>query len=353
MKRTLAMLSVAALGTVGALAFAGTASATAVDQDCKTGSVSITDRVDSAAAGPYNWAKDTFTRKFEVCHIELQVEKKAEVVVPGWFYSVKLWDNGTFKTMGVKSPQNGNVMLADISGSFHGALDYKTGLSVSGAFEAPANWQGWTAPTNTNTLDTTHWIKHLFTNGDESTVSSLEFKWGWKYKICTGEYWLNAYSGNKGDITGLFKRFPVGCVAPPVFTDKCDESTDIALMNVGPAPGSVVLYIVNTLPDTKVFVKGSESPKHVTVKPEAHVTEVKYFDGKKWIVVEHTWTEPKGCQTPTPTPSTSTSTPGTVPGLPVTGSSTPLYAGGTALILLGGGLALFLIARKRRVKFEA
>jgi LPXTG-motif cell wall-anchored protein len=49
-----------------------------------------------------------------------------------------------------------------------------------------------------------------------------------------------------------------------------------------------------------------------------------------------------------PTPSASSST----PSLPVTGSQTGLYAGG-AVVLLGAGAGLFVMARRRRVKFEA
>jgi LPXTG-motif cell wall-anchored protein len=49
-----------------------------------------------------------------------------------------------------------------------------------------------------------------------------------------------------------------------------------------------------------------------------------------------------------PTPSKSN----TSPSLPVTGAQTGLYAGG-AMVLLGAGAGLFLVARRRRIKFEA
>jgi LPXTG-motif cell wall-anchored protein len=51
---------------------------------------------------------------------------------------------------------------------------------------------------------------------------------------------------------------------------------------------------------------------------------------------------------PTPAPSKSSAP----PALPVTGSQTGLYAGG-AVVLLGAGAGLFMVARRRRLKFEA
>jgi hypothetical protein len=349
-KRTLAALSAAVLGTIGALSLIGTAHAEAL---CKTGSVLITDRVDSGTAG--NWAKDTFTRKFEVCHAITNAPKK-DVVVPGWFYSIKLWDNGQFVTTGTTSPM-GHTMLDGVKGEFSGALD-KTGLSVNGVFEAPANWQGWTEPTNTNKLDTTSWIKALFTNGDTSTVGGLKFEWAWIYKLCN-EYWLNAdeqHDGNKGDITGTAR---IGCVAPPKFTDKCDGSTVVTLANLATSELAKVTYTVNG--DVVVVNGGQTVNKTVKVDGEFTVT-YQVYGGKlrKFVMatVKHTWTQPKGCTSPSPStststvvpvPSTSTAAPG---GLPVTGPNTGLYAGGAAALLVAGG-TLFFVARRRRVKFEA
>jgi LPXTG-motif cell wall-anchored protein len=57
-----------------------------------------------------------------------------------------------------------------------------------------------------------------------------------------------------------------------------------------------------------------------------------------------------GGTTPTPTPTPTKTT--AAPTLPVTGSQTGLYAGG-AVVLLGAGAGLFMVARRRRVNFEA
>lgn len=348
MKRTLAMLGVAALGALGALALS--APANADNPDCKTGTVTITDRVDSGVAG--NWAKDTFTRKFEVCHVVPEVLKKDALVVEAWQYSVKLWDSsGSFVTTGVHSPM-GHTMLTGINGSFNGALGGN--LSVSGAFVAPANWLGWTAPTNTNTLSSGEFISALFKQGDTSKVGEVKYNWAWLYKTCN-ESWLNAAKGNHGDITGtlLVKRVNVGCADKPAFVDKCDESTEITLTNTAPNPNSVAVYNVNNLPQPNVFVLAKDSPKKVTVKPESHNTEVTYFNGKK-IVVQHTWTMPKNCATPTPQPSDSgvvIVTP-SAPTLPVTGSNTG-YIAGVGAVLLGAGGVLFFLLRRHRLKFEA
>lgn len=355
MKRTLAAISAAVLGTIGALSLIGTANAQELP-DCKTGSVTITDRVDSGTAG--NWAKDTFTRKYEVCHLVDSGPKK-DVIVPGWLYSIKLWDNGHFVTTGTTSPM-GHVMLDGMKGNFSGALDVKTGLSVNGVFEAPANWQGWTAPTNTNQLDTTNWIKALFKNGETSTVGELKFEWAWIYKLCN-EYWLNAdraHGGNKGDITGSSRQ---ACPKPPVFTDKCDGSTVVSLAN--DAYGAKAVYVVSGVEANggKVVVDAN-STVDVTVKPESGKTTVTYYttEGPKRTlikhVIDHVWAAPKNCTSPSPSTSTSVpvptvshSTPG---GLPVTGPNTGYYAGAGA-IALGLGIALVMVLRRRRVKFEA
>lgn len=50
----------------------------------------------------------------------------------------------------------------------------------------------------------------------------------------------------------------------------------------------------------------------------------------------------------TPTPSTTPST----PTLPVTGPNTAIYGGGAAALLVAGA-TLFLVARRRRIRFEA
>src|SRR5690348_11764616 len=50
----------------------------------------------------------------------------------------------------------------------------------------------------------------------------------------------------------------------------------------------------------------------------------------------------------TPTPSATPST----PSLPVTGPNTAIYGGGAAVLLVAGG-TLFLVARRRRIRFEA
>lgn len=351
MKRTLAAIGVAALGIVGLGVLASPASAEDTLPDCKKGTVHITDRPDSAAAGDYNWAKDTFDRKFEVCHAVVAELKTKSVEVPGWVYTVRLWDNGTFKTVGTKSPQLGATMIEGLSGNFNGYIG-KDGLSVQGLFEAPANWQGWTAPTTTNTLDTSSWIKHLFTNGDVSTVQGLEFTWGWKYTYCDGEFWINAdrqHGGNKGDITGI-NRIHLGCSTPPVFKDNCDGSVVVTLGNVAVDVDSKVAYKVSGI-DEKVVVTGGKTVEVSTKPNDSGVVTVSFHFAKINKTWDHTWVQPKDCQSPSPSPSVSTSTPGT-PGLPVTGFPTTTAVVG-ALSLLGIGIAVVIVARRRRVKFEA
>jgi LPXTG-motif cell wall-anchored protein len=129
-----------------------------------------------------------------------------------------------------------------------------------------------------------------------------------------------------------------------------------------PAPsrsliGSIpaLTYTVNG--DLVVVTGGQTVNKTVKVDGEFAVSYKGYGD-KLRTTVKHTWTQPKGCTSPSPStststvvpvPSISTSAPG---GLPVTGPNTAFYAGGAALLLVGGGTLLFM-ARRRRVKFEA
>jgi LPXTG-motif cell wall-anchored protein len=69
---------------------------------------------------------------------------------------------------------------------------------------------------------------------------------------------------------------------------------------------------------------------------------------------------PSESESPSPSPSGGTGGGGespspsrsAAPSLPVTGAQTGLYAGG-AVVLLGAGAGLFLLARRRRIKFEA
>jgi hypothetical protein len=63
-------------------------------------------------------------------------------------------------------------------------------------------------------------------------------------------------------------------------------------------------------------------------------------DGEEWGTAE--WTEPEGCEEP----------PGEGGGLPVTGASTGIVAG-IALLLVAFGGAMYLAARRRRIRFTA
>lgn len=358
MKRTLALLSALAIGSLGALAIGSPASATGEKKIagpvCLTGenmsksvSSDITNRVDSGKDG--NWALDNFHRDATVCVIDKHDTLKSAVQVKSWTYLIKGHDKGTFVTQNSKSPQNAAPMLNGMKGTFSGYWSWK--------FEAPANWLGFTNPTNTNTLSTSEWIAKLWQDGFTKICDFTD--WLWKYELCNGEYWINAdksKGGNKGDITGMLKsregHYLMGCTDKPTFKDKCDESTEITLVNTGPNPESIVLYIVNDLPNTHVIVKAKDSPKVVTVKPESHVTEVSYQNGGKKVTVDHTWTKPAECTVgTTPTPTVPTTAPST-PSLPVTGPNAAIY-GGAAAGLLAVGAALFFVARRRRVKFEA
>lgn len=338
--RVLGALAGTALVALGALGFSGTASATPAP-DCKTVSAHITDRPDSGTAG--DWALDTFDRKATICAVDKHEgpEVAKVVAVQSWTYAIKGTDEGTFTTKGVKSFQ-GHTMANGVPGAFSGAWSL--------LFEAPANWLGFTQPTNTNAYSTSAWIAHLWQDGFQP--AEKKFIWGWKYQVCN-ETLINAVGGNHGDITGLSR---VPCYGHPSFTSKCDGSVVVLLTNAAPSSDSKAAYVVSGVEAHHglVLVAGGKPGQlSVTVKPDADgVVTVTYVVGREKIVKTYHFVKPV-CTTP----STSVSAPAgvpttTTPGLPVTGADTTAAAI-TGAVLVLAGVGLFVIVRRRRIRFEA
>ncbi|SBT53111.1 hypothetical protein [Micromonospora auratinigra] len=149
------------------------------------------------------------------------------------------------------------------------------------------------------------------------------------------------------DFTGGWQK-PADCQQPEVgVPDGSYESTctEMTFRIVNPEDGATV---------TSVFTSNKGETKNLTVEPGR--TGTVSFKAVKGLTVTVTgdldsggplaWEQPKGC------PSGGTGGGAEEPGLPVTGPQAGAIAGG-ALLLLAAGAVLFVIARRRRVRFTA
>jgi LPXTG-motif cell wall-anchored protein len=150
-----------------------------------------------------------------------------------------------------------------------------------------------------------------------------------------------------------------------------DYPADATLRNVNASPALTTIVNGATVTKQKNGKDGTLS-ESVLVAPGTKVSlgfTATWPDGVRYVVPVKTVDTAGICkETPPPSPSESASpspSGGTggggespspsrsaAPSLPVTGAQTGLYAGG-AVVLLGAGAGLFLLARRRRIKFEA
>jgi hypothetical protein len=272
---TLAALGLTALAVVG---FTGTAGATGAPAAVTCANVkgpavhtvdsSIVNRPDSGKVG--NWALDKFKRHADI-YVLPDAPTAAKVEVSSHTYLVCGVDSGTFVTMNGKSPGHALPMINGMKGSFSGAWSAKVKAPAEGFFVGGSD---------ANTLSTSQWIDHLWSEGDSLAAPFTD--WRWTYALCEVDKrhlgdvkWINANGGNFGDI-----RTDKWCAKP------------------SPSPSA----------------------------------------------------SPSGSVKPT-TPVAVTPTSG-APSLPVTGPNAVIYGGGAAA-LLALGVTLFVVARRRRVRFEA
>lgn len=352
MKKALAIVAAAAFVS---LVFAAPADAAETPPDCKTVTSNITDRPDSGLYG--NWALDSFKRTVEVCHVpDVSV---ARVEVKSWHYTAKGKDEGSFKTIGVKSFM-GNPMKPSIVGTFSGTFSL--------SFNAPAEWSGFkdSVVKDSNAYATSEWLSKLWTiDGYEP---GQNYKWSWTYKLCN-ETLTNASpsnGGNSGDITG-YSRKP--CISVS-FKDTC-TGTEVTVKN-GATFDKAWAWIKVTGNSTFVLTGGAT--KTVTVPNTFSPIEVFLYVGEqkdddkaivdyksdgKWNLLDsHKWVKPQSCESPAPSTSVTASaqpsgSTAPVPGgtLPVTGSKIWVLAGSGAL-LIAIGVAAMLVARNRRTAFS-
>ncbi|HVU06251.1 MAG TPA: peptidoglycan-binding protein [Candidatus Paceibacterota bacterium] len=136
---------------------------------------------DSGLAG--NWALDNFDR-----HIQIWPEAD--------YFCAKATDIGTFTTTGI-SP-TGVTLSQPITGTMEGAVVVKTMVAPNDSVAPIANPDCSIA----NECDglTGKWITYYF----NSSVPNSGYSWGWTYAAPTGETWVNADSGNSGDIHPVY-----------------------------------------------------------------------------------------------------------------------------------------------------
>jgi hypothetical protein len=380
----LALVAGGAALVAGSLAATSTANA-AVVEDCKTVVSTLVDRPDNGHGTPSKWALDDFTRTVKVCHVPNELPTLADdvaktlVEVESWHYHATVTDEGTFTTVNGfhRSPNNGHMLLGNVPGTLKGGF--------TADVEAPASWQFFTPDTlNGKTFTgeagteeggptTSTWVKALWSDGLSKQSSFINKDWWWKYKTCN-EYWLDSEKTDDGqnqfagDITG-YSRFACPRV---VFTDNCDGTTKVTVYNDAPFHKAVLKFKLST--DALVREINGGSSVNIVVDTDDVVKVETFFHHWKKLA-EHTWTEPKGCETPTPTPSTTTASPTPTPtlstspsvtvtvttsppvaapqgnndDLPVTGSAltVPLLGGGI-LVALGAGLIALLYFRNKR-----
>ncbi|BCJ42507.1 hypothetical protein GCM10010168_07510 [Actinoplanes ianthinogenes] len=145
---------------------------------------------------------------------------------------------------------------------------------------------------------------------------------------------------------------PEDC-APPAVTIQ-NDCTNVTVVIDNPKDVTPVTAKVTYGDETKTVTVKADSEEKATFK----LTEAKFatvaFEGLKLEPLKVAVKDIE-CGTPSATPSASVSTTPVAsdePSLPVTGAAAGSIAG-IAVLLLGGGVAMFFIARRRKTKFTA
>lgn len=163
------LILLAAAATVAAFGVATPAAATAPKQDCKTATTHLVDRPDSGVGG--TWALDTFTRTVTICETAaVAADVKADLRVPVALatYHATVVDEGTFVTVGGRSPDGHGALCRGCHGRLRGGFtaDFVTLAGFKG-YKATFDHKTYrgTAPSSTG-----DWIAGLW--GSEVKVTA-------------------------------------------------------------------------------------------------------------------------------------------------------------------------------------
>ncbi|HEU4967234.1 MAG TPA: hypothetical protein VFT53_07250 [Candidatus Saccharimonadales bacterium] len=189
-----AKLGLAFSGAIVALSVTGIASAAApttptsyTPGDCGGKQIvnvtyQLTNDTDSGFFG--NWATDSLMRSVKVFDLGSGT------------YCATINDTGSFVTSGPNSPQNGTPLAAGINGVINGG--YVTNVftaTLSGT--SPYATHG-----NLGTFDATAAHPSFLSYFDNaSAINWTQPTWGWTYHTARNGNWVNASSGNFGDIS--------------------------------------------------------------------------------------------------------------------------------------------------------
>jgi hypothetical protein len=148
----------------------------------------VVNDIDSGQAGNY-WAYDDFQRT-------IQVRDNGD----GTFCAIVRYE-GEFTTVAGRGPGNTGNVAAGITGSFHGG--YRATISGSLLW-----WPVWSTRGDVGTVDyqctastgtcatAVDWVTQYF-----GASAGFAFDWwGWRYHTAQNGDWLNAVTGNSGDI---------------------------------------------------------------------------------------------------------------------------------------------------------
>lgn len=185
-----------AKGATGARGPAGPAGAAATVS--VSASTQVTDRSDSGNAG--TWAKDAFTRTVTITRDHAAPASSCGASSGTcWFYVGTIADAGTFKTVAsAKSPQAGADIAGIVAGSLSGGshVEFYASSNSPSSIGVPSSAAG-------NGVATSDWVAQFFPSSAAVAGVSLT-DWSWTYGGAnTCEQWVNASSGNTGDIKGV------------------------------------------------------------------------------------------------------------------------------------------------------
>jgi hypothetical protein len=161
-----------------------------------TTSSTLTNRNDSGNHG--DWAVDTLSR-VAIVTVDHQVPVgNCGPVAQCFFVTGTVADSGSFKTIsGALSPEAGTPISGQLTGTVVGGSNFEFYASSNDVLASRVD------PVQSGAAHTTNaWLEQFFPAGTVfSTVA--EPQWSWTYTASsTCEKWVNAVTGDSGDITG-------------------------------------------------------------------------------------------------------------------------------------------------------